>query len=198
QPAQRVIVAALHRSGDFDGPDLARQRRQHGLALEAGDQLADAHVNAGAVADVAAGPPRDVVAVWVFPAARIAVGRAEEHQNLLALADAMAADLDLPRRGAEERLHRALEPHGFLERVARQREVLAQPRQLVGIARQAIDGGADAVDRGIEAGRQQRTYQKRRLGLGDIAGIDPRMDAGAEPAGCEVFALALFGDIGLM
>ena len=108
------------------------------------------------------------------------------------------ADLDLARRGAEEGLHRALEPHGLLERVARQRRIAAQPRQLIGIARQAIDGGADAVDGGVEPGRQQRAHQQRRFRRGDVACIDVRMDAGAEPARREIVALALFGDIGLM
>ena len=81
----------------------------------------------------------------------------------------MAADLDVPGRGAEEGLHRALEPHRFLERVARQRRILAQPRQLIGIARQAIDRGADAVDGGVEPGRQQRAHQQRGFRRGDIA-----------------------------
>ena len=44
---------------------------------------------------MAAGPARDVVAVRAFPAARIAVGGAEEHQDFLAFADPVAADLDL-------------------------------------------------------------------------------------------------------
>src|SRR5688500_14171011 len=92
QPAQRIVVATLHRSGDLDAADLARQRRQHGFAFEAGDELADAHVDAGAIADMTTGPPRDVVAVGLVPAARVTVGRAEEHQDLLALPDAMAAD----------------------------------------------------------------------------------------------------------
>src|SRR5882672_6176926 len=62
EPAQRVVVAALHGTRDLDGPDLARQRRQYGLAFEAGDELADAHVNARAIADMAAGSTRNVVA----------------------------------------------------------------------------------------------------------------------------------------
>ena len=143
-------------------------------------------------------PARDVIAVRVLPAPRIAVGGAEEHQHLFALADPMPADLDLARRGPEEGLHRALEPDRLLERVTRQRRIGAQPRQLVGKPRQAIDRGAKAVDGGIDPGRKQRAHQQRRLRRGDVAAVDAGVDAGPEAPGREVVALALFGDIGLM
>src|SRR5882724_4949800 len=100
-----------------------------------------------------AGLAADVVAVGVLPAPRIAVGGAEEHQHLLALADAMAGYLDFACRSPEEGLHRAFEADRFLERVARQRRILAQPRQLVGKPRQAIDRCADAVDGRVDTGR---------------------------------------------
>src|SRR4051794_19677426 len=48
QTAQRVVVAPLDRAADAEDGDLARQRRQQNLAFEAGDQLADAHVDAAA------------------------------------------------------------------------------------------------------------------------------------------------------
>src|SRR5438477_8739434 len=125
QPAQRVVVEALHRSGDLDRCDLARQRRHHHLAFEARDQLPDAHMNAGAVADMPRGATRDVVAVRILPTAGVAVGGAEEHQHLLAFADGVSADLDLARGGAEESLHWTLVADGFFERVARQRRIAA-------------------------------------------------------------------------
>jgi len=49
--------------------------------------------------------------------------------------------LDFARGGAKEGLHRAFEADGFLERVARQRGIAAQLRQLIGKPREAIDGG---------------------------------------------------------
>src|SRR5438128_1871037 len=180
ETAQRVVVAALHFSSDLDRSDLARQRRQHDFALEARDQLANAHMDAGAEADMARRAAGDVVAVRVFPAARIAVGGAEKHQDFLALADGVAAKLDLARGGAEEGLHRALEADRLLEGVARQRGIAAQPRQLVPEARQAIDRGANAVDGRIDPGRQQRAHQERRFLMGDVAGICAGMDAGTE------------------
>src|SRR5688500_16190859 len=61
QSAQRVVIAALHRAGDLDGLDLARQRRQERLAFEARDQLTDAHMNARAEPDMPARPTGDVV-----------------------------------------------------------------------------------------------------------------------------------------
>ena len=112
--------------------DLARERGQHHLAFQARKQLADAHVDARAVADMPGGAARDVISVGVLPAARIAVGGAEEHQHLFALADPVPADFDLARRGAEESLHRAFEADRLLERVARQRRISAQPRQCSG------------------------------------------------------------------
>src|SRR5262245_6084108 len=158
ETAQRIVVAALHLAGDFDRLHLARQRRHHHLTFKAGDELPDAHVNAGAIADMTGGAAGDVIAVGVLPAARIAVGGAEEHQHLLALADAVAAKLDLARGGTEEGLHRALEADRFLEGVARQRGIAAQFRQLLREARQAIDRCTNAVDGCIEPGRQQRTH----------------------------------------
>jgi hypothetical protein len=98
------------------------------------------------------GATGNVVAVGIVPATRIAVGGAEEHQHLLAFTDAMACEFDLPRRGAEEGLHRAFETDRLFERIARQRQIAAQPRELIGEARQAIDRGADAVDGRVEAG----------------------------------------------
>src|SRR5262245_59850578 len=118
EAAQRVVVAALHLASDFDRLHLARQRRHHHLAFEASDELADTHVNAGAIADTTGGAAGDVIAVGVLPAARIAVGGAEEHQHLLALADGVAAKLDLTRGGTEEGLHRAFEADCFFEGVA--------------------------------------------------------------------------------
>src|SRR6185312_16418784 len=47
QPAQRVVVATLHRPRDLDRRDLARQRRQHRLALQPRNELPDTHVDAG-------------------------------------------------------------------------------------------------------------------------------------------------------
>src|SRR5215468_9440055 len=159
ETAQRVVVAALHLASDFDRLHLARQRRHHHLTFEAGDELPDAHVNSGAIADMTGGAAGDVIAVGVLPAARIAVGGTEEHQNLLALADGVAADLDLARGSAEEGLHRAFEADRFLKSVARQRGIAAQSCQLLGETRQAVDGRTNAVDGGVETGRQQRAHQ---------------------------------------
>src|SRR4051812_35847574 len=94
EPAQGVVVAALDLAGDLDFAYLAGERCHHHLALEAGDQLPDAHMNSGAVADVAGGAAGDVVAVGILPALRIAIGCGEEHQHLLAFADDVSADLD--------------------------------------------------------------------------------------------------------
>src|SRR3979411_2700772 len=111
-------------------------------------------MHAAAEADMARRLARDVVAIGIRPAPGIAVGGAEEHQHLLALADPAATDLDIFCLGAEEGLCRACEADRFLERIARQRWIAAQPRKFFREARQTIDGSANAVDRGVDPGRE--------------------------------------------
>src|SRR6186713_895177 len=147
---------------------------------------------------MAGGAAGDVVAVRLVPAARIAIGGGEEHQHLLALADRRTGKLDFARRGPEECLYWAFEPHRFLEGVARQREVVAQALPLLREAGQAIDRSSDAVDGGVEPGRQQRAHQQRRLARSDRTLVDMGMNAGADATGREIVALALIGDIGLV
>ena len=118
EAAQRIVVAPLDRPGDFDGGDFSCQRRQQHFAFEAGDQLADTHMDAGSKPDVAAGAARNVIRVGIVPPPRIAVGGGEQHENFLALADRRAADLDILRGGSEKGLHRAFETDRFLEGVA--------------------------------------------------------------------------------
>src|ERR1700754_4754482 len=50
QATQRVVVATLHFARYLDRFHLARQRRHHDLAFEARHELADAHVDTGAIA----------------------------------------------------------------------------------------------------------------------------------------------------
>src|SRR4051812_6751093 len=78
EPAQRIVVAPLDRAADLETSDLARQRRQQHFALEPGDELADAHVDAAAESDMAAGAAGDVVAVGTVPAPRVAIGGGEQ------------------------------------------------------------------------------------------------------------------------
>src|SRR5256884_5661220 len=153
QTAQCVVVAALHGTGDLNGGDLSCQRRQHGLTFQASDQLADAHMNARTKTDMTAGLARDVVAIRIGPSSGIAIGRAKEHQDFLALADTVAADIDVLRRRAEEGLHRTFKPNGLLKRIAGEGRIAAQPRPFLRKAGEAIDGGAEAVDGGIDTRR---------------------------------------------
>src|SRR6187551_3823832 len=107
EAAQRVVEAPLDRTGDLDCGDFSRQCGEQHLTLEARDQLADAHMNAGAESDMTAGAAGDVVVVGIFPTPRIAVRGSQKHQDLLALGDRGPADVDIPRRGPEECLYRA-------------------------------------------------------------------------------------------
>jgi len=88
---------------------------------------------------------RDVVAIRIGPSPGIAIGRAQKHQDFFARVDLAAADLDILRRGAEERLHRAFEADRFLKRIAGQRRIAAQPRKFFREAREAIDRGTNPL-----------------------------------------------------
>src|SRR6266436_7658961 len=155
-------------------------------------------MNARTKADMTAGLARDVVAIGIGPSPGIAIGRAQEHQDFLTLADTVAANVDVLRRSAKEGLHRAFKPDRLLKRISGEARIVAQPRPFPRKAREAIDRRAEAVDGGIDAGREQRAHQHRRLCRRDIAGIDSGVDAGAETSGCEIVALALLLHIGLV
>src|SRR5258708_10700195 len=139
EAAQRIVVAPLNRTGDLDSGDLSRQGREQHFAFEAGDELADTHVDTGPEADVAAGPTRNVIRVGIVPPSRIAVGCCEKHENFLTLADPVSADVDIPCPGAEKGLHRAFETDRFLDAVPAQPGLLPHPPPLSRNAPQTHD-----------------------------------------------------------
>jgi hypothetical protein len=198
QSAQRIVERPLDFAVDADRSDLAGEGGEHRLALDASEQLADAHMDAGAVADMAGRAPFDHVGVGPLPFARIAIGGAEQHQHLFAFAQLNPADIDRPRRRAKEGLYRRFEADRLFERGARQRGIGVELRHLVRESRQAIDRGGQSVDGRINPGAQERTDQKRRLFGRDLAGFDRRMDARPDPVRRKVLALALFRDPGDM
>src|SRR5215475_11917268 len=115
------------------------------------------------------GLPGDVITIGILPAARIAIGGAQEHQDLLALTNLGAADLDLVRRRPEEGLNGTFEANRFFKSIARERRIAAQSRELVGKACQAVDGGANSVYGRVEACREQRTHQQWGFNFRDLA-----------------------------
>jgi hypothetical protein len=60
------------------------------------------------------------------PARGVAIGGGHEQQHLAVCGDHAAADLDIARGGAKERLHRRIITQPFLERVARQLRLVVQ------------------------------------------------------------------------
>jgi hypothetical protein len=68
----------------------------------------------------------DVEAVWSVPARGVAIGGGHEQQHLAVCGDHAAADLDIARGGAKERLHRRIITQPFLERVAGQLRLVVQ------------------------------------------------------------------------
>src|SRR5258708_15091559 len=87
ETAQRVVVAAFHRTGDFDGRYLTRQCREQDLTFQPGDQLSHTHMHAGAEADMTASLARDVVSLRIDPSPVIASSCPLEHHEFLALSD---------------------------------------------------------------------------------------------------------------
>jgi hypothetical protein len=116
-------------------------------------------MDTGAESHVPGRAAPDVKLLRAFPAARVAIGGGQEQQHLLALAEPHAADFGVPGRGAEERLHRRLEPQHLLEGKAYQRRIVTQDGPLLRIFGEAIEGVAEAIDGGIDPGRQERAHQ---------------------------------------
>ena len=88
--------------------------------VKAGDVLADALMDAHAETDVPGRVATEVERVrigvlWCGPVAGVTVGRAEEHEDLVALGDDVVADADVGGGGAEERLDRGLPSDGLVE-----------------------------------------------------------------------------------
>jgi hypothetical protein len=160
RPAAQCVVHERRRLAvGLEALEDTRKRPEQRLAFEPRQQLTDAHMNAAAKANVARRRAIDVIAVRLGPLARIAVGGAKQHQHLLALGDCRAADLDVSRRGAEERLHRSFKSHRLLERSASLPRIGAQRRELIRIERELPHRRPDAVNGGVEARAEQRPDQ---------------------------------------
>ena len=83
-----------------------RQGDEQRLCFEASDVLSDALVDAHAESHVARWVAPQIELVGLSPATRVAVGRAEEHQDLFAVGHRDIADGDVTGGSAEEGLHR--------------------------------------------------------------------------------------------
>jgi hypothetical protein len=179
--AQRVVEERRWLAVRRERRKSARESGEQRLAFRPRQQLSDAHVDAGAEADMPRRCAVDVVTVGFAPLTRIAVRGAEQHQHLLALGDCRASELDVSRRRAKERLHRRLEPDRLLEGGARLGRIGAQRRELIGIERKTAHRRADAMHRRIEAGAEQRPDQQFRLLPRHFTrvgrGVDHRPDA---------------------
>ena len=146
---------------------IVRTRRaravEERLRLEPGDVLACALVDAHAEPHVPGRVAEQIEGVGIVPPPGIAVGRREEHQDLLALGDDVVADPDVDGGGAEEGLHRRLPAHRLVEGHPRQRGVLAQSLPLVGIGRERVEDGGQPVHRCVDARGEQGPDDERGL-----------------------------------
>src|SRR5258708_35721777 len=118
-------------------------------------------MSAGAEADMTSSCARDVVPPGIAPSLGIAIGCPKKHQDFLALADTVAADIDILRRRAKEGLHRALKPDRLLKRIAGQAGIIAQPGPFLRKPREPVAAGASSVDGGTDTCRQQRPTRRR-------------------------------------
>ena len=112
-------------------------------------------MDAPAEGNVAVVGARDVEAVRVGKLSRIAVGGADERHHQLALADRVAAQLDVLARDARRALHRAVVAQQLFHGAGDEPGALAQPAELRGMAQERQGAVADQVDRGLVAGDEQ-------------------------------------------
>src|SRR5262249_7940860 len=85
QAAQRVVETAFGFPGQLDTTYLPRQRLKHDFALESRQQLAHAHVDSRAEANVAQDLAFDVIFVRQVPMSRVPIGGPEKQKNLPSL-----------------------------------------------------------------------------------------------------------------
>src|ERR1700680_3868297 len=102
-------VAIARRRSETQPGEALEQDRQGDLHFEAGERRADAEMDARPEGDVGQERPRRVEATGVGVARRVAVGRAEEKADLLALVELDAGDLDRLERITIEEMKRRIE-----------------------------------------------------------------------------------------
>jgi hypothetical protein len=118
--SEGIVEPAVGRAADLAGLGLMRQEGQHDLGFCTGDGHPHASVDSDAEREVPGRTAHDVETVQILPTPSVSVSGGQEEEHLLALAEPDARDLDGARRGAEERLHRRLEPEHLFERRTRE------------------------------------------------------------------------------
>ncbi len=119
--------------------------------LHFGEARADADMRARAKGEVLTDRARDVEGVGIGKGRRIAVAAGIEDDDLVALADRLAAEFGIARRGAAHMDHRARVAHHFLDRVGKQAGVGADGVPLIGVVREGDQAVVDRVARRLVA-----------------------------------------------
>ena len=102
----------------------------------------------------------------------VAVRRRVEDDDLVALADLLAAELGVARRGAAEVHDRRHPAQHLLDRGRQQRQVGEQARALLGVLDQRQHAAGDQVARGLVAGHGEQQEERVELHLGEPLAVD--------------------------
>ena len=134
----------------------AQQHLEEHAGLEPGQLSPDARVLATAERDVRVRVAVDLEFLGVGAEdLLVAVGRAVEHDDRVALADALPADLDVGGRGPRHVRHRAGPPQHLLDRAGDQRGVLDELGAFVRMLDERQRAQRDQVAGGLVARHQQ-------------------------------------------
>src|SRR6478735_9050735 len=93
--SKRVVVVTYGVARRLDAPDATRHRGQDRFRLQSRDMLTHALVDAHAEADVSGRVAGEVEPVRVDPAARVSVGGGQDQEDLVAVWDDHAVDVDV-------------------------------------------------------------------------------------------------------
>ena len=116
--------------------------------------------------------PTDIERVGLGEHARVAVGRAQQRYQLLALRHGCAGHFDvIGEGGARRELHGAVVAENLLDRGPHERPVVAQALQLLGEEEKRAQAVADQVGRRLVAGDEQQHDRREQLGLGELVAL---------------------------
>ncbi len=131
-----------------------------------------------------------VDAVRVLEVGVVPVAGGEPHDDLVALCDRLAAELDRARRRTTEVVDRAGPPQQLLEARRDERGVLLHRPQLVALSHQAEHGVADGLTRGLVAGDDEEQEVVVEVGVGERDPVHGELVGEDADQVCAIAALA--------
>ena len=174
----------------LDLREALQQRLEDDPALKPRERGAQAIMDAPAQGQVGTLGTADVEAVGMVEGLRVAIGGADQEDDVVLPAQFEPVHLAVREGAAEERLGRRIVAQQFFHRGGDQARILAQPPELVRVAQQREHPVADQVGGGLVAGDQEQAQHVERLALGQplalvlhlhqraqdvVAGLDPAL-----------------------